>query len=131
MDVVLTSEWLADREVEPDELPEVSASLDSAPAVREGADADVPEFDESEPEAPADCALGPAPDAEADDSLDDGFEGPASESSAWAMPAVAIAVPIPRATASAPIRPISNELEVAAGSTSPGAPVREAMGDDF
>jgi len=86
--------------------------------------------DEAESDAPADCGLGPAPDVD-DDSLDDDAEGPPSAPSAWAIPAVAIAVPIPKATARAPIRPMSNAFGIVRSFASPGMLVRDAADDDF
>lgn len=85
---------------------------------------------EAESDAPADCGLGLAPDAD-DDSLDDDAEDPPSAPSAWARPVVTIAVPIPKATARAPIRPMTNALGIVRSFASPEVLVRDAADDDL
>ncbi|GAB7069273.1 hypothetical protein JCM12141A_35620 [Mycolicibacterium hodleri] len=128
--VVPASRWLTARAVELDEFTEASvaaASKRPVPAAPVGVERGA---DEAGSEALADCDLGPAPDVD-DDSLDDDAEDPPSAPSAWAIPAVAIAVPIPKATARAPILPMSNELGIVRGFASPGVLVRNAADDDF
>ncbi len=72
----------------------------------------IPGFDESDTVSRVARDVRSVAGLESDDSPADDFEEPESAVSACAVPPVATAVPIPNATASAPIRPIRQALDV-------------------